>query len=107
EEISNQSKEISELQHDREIELTEEALNKELSDYEATINTKLDKYDTYLEKEEKRYEDSLDERISDYEDHVKDIDDYLKKEGALRTEANKRIETEGQSLYAKLTAYNA
>lgn len=107
EQIANQKKEIDEFQHDREVELTEDALNKELEKYEDNIKGQLDRYDDYLKEEELRYKDSLDNRIKEYEGYVKDIDNYLKKEGLLRSEANRRIETEGQSLYKKLTDYNA
>lgn len=107
EQIANQKKEIDEFQHDREVELTEDALNKELEKYEESIKNQLDQYDDYLKEEESRYKDSLDNRIKEYEAYVKDIDNYLKKEGLLRSEANRRIETEGQSLYQKLTNYNA
>lgn len=107
EQIANQKKEIDEFQHDREVELTEDALNKELEKYEQSIKEQLDQYDDYLKEEESRYKDSLDNRIKEYEGYVKDIDNYLKKEGLLRSEANRRIETEGQSLYQKLTDYNA
>ena len=107
EQIANQKKEIDEFQHDREVELTEDALNKELEKYEESIKNQLDQYDDYLKEEESRYKDSLNNRIKEYEGYVKDIDNYLKKEGLLRSEANRRIESEGQSLYQKLTDYNA
>ena len=106
EEVAKQTSEIDEMQHDRGVELQEEALNKELEKYEQNAQDKLDKYDEYLDSEEKRYEDSLEKRTKEYEDHVKDIDAYLKKEGLLRQEARKKIEEGDKTLFDKLLEYN-
>ena len=106
EQIAKQKGEIDEAQHDREVELQENALENELKRYEESIQSQLDQYDKFLEEEEKRYEDSLDTRIKEYESHVKDIDNYLKKEGLLRQDARKRIEEGDKTLFDKLLEYN-
>lgn len=107
EEIAKQRNQINELQHDREIELTEDSLNSELTKYEENIQSQLDEYDEYLKNEEERYTESLDNRLEDYQSYVDDIDTYLSKEGLLRQEANRRIETDGKNLYGQLTLYNS
>lgn len=107
EQISAQKLEIENTQYDKGVELAENALNKEYERYEENINKQLDEYDSYLDKEEKRYEKSLDNRIDDYQSYIDNIDNFLSKEGLLRQEANRRIETGGQALFQSLLAYNA
>lgn len=68
-------------------------LKEELQEYQ--YEQSLDNQKDALDKEYEAFEDNINEQI-------KDIDDYLDREGALREEATKLIEKQQRSLYDKL-----
>lgn len=130
-ELAERQEELDELQHDRDIQLQEDALNNELDRFEKEQQGKIDALDKEAERQEQVHEDRLAQLEAEHESYlnklelrlesieeeyeyekgilenkIEDIQNYTSKEVNIRNEAIGLIEGRTNEFFEKLMAWN-
>lgn len=101
-ELAKQQADLDEFQHDRSIELQEDALNKEYSRFEEIQNNKLD----IIDKQTEAYDRQLQKKLADLDAEMQRIQDYVSLESNIRAEAIKMMDEKNSVYYQQLLEWN-
>ncbi|MBO5970225.1 MAG: hypothetical protein J6S14_17230 [Clostridia bacterium] len=106
-ELQTKKDELAKYQRDYSLDQQIEALDKELESFEESNDEKIELIEKEQEREEQRIEAVKEKELQAYDDRIEGLRAYLEKEGVLWAEANRRIQTEGETLWQQLRDYAA
>lgn len=110
-ELQEAKKDLDDYQYDHSIETQQNALDDELEKYENAKEAELEALQEANERELEIYKDAKDRELealkAQKDSELNAIDDYLKKEGNLRTEALNLIKGKNKEFYDQLSQWNS